>query len=394
MIGWLDASAGASGDMLLGALVDAGVPLTVITDAVDALGLGIRLEVSRVERGGLGATYVDVITRDDQVSRSWRDVQQLVEGTAYAVFERLAEAEARIHGVPVEDVHFHEVGAHDALADVVGATAGFAHLALTALHCSTVSLGSGTSRGAHGPLPVPVPAVLALLAGAPVQAGVAPYEMTTPTGAALLATLVTGWGPLPGMRPTATGHGAGTRDPQEVANILRLTVGEPLDAAAPAPVQTLLETNVDDLDPRLWPQVLDRLLAAGASDAWLTPILMKKGRPAHTLSVLCAAPDAERLRHQVFLETSTLGLRQVSVGKHALERTESTVHVDGQPIRVKTAWLEGRAVNANPEWEDVAAAAAQLGRPAKQVLEEARRQTGAMNPTAPAESDSGMPTTS
>ena len=391
MIGWIDAQAGASGDMLLGALVDAGVPLSVITGAVDALGLDIRFEVARVERGGLAATYVDVLTRDDQVSRSWRDVQQLVSGTAHDVFAGLARAESRIHGVPVEDVHFHEVGAHDALADVVGAVAGFAHLGLSALHCSTVSLGSGTTRGAHGPLPVPAPAVLALLAGAPVQGGLAPYEMTTPTGAALLATLVTDWGPLPPMRPTTTGHGAGTRDPKEVANVLRLTLGEPVEEGAAA---VLLEANVDDLDPRLWPQVLEQLLAAGASDAWLTPILMKKGRPAHTLSVLCATGDADRLRHQVFLETSTIGLRQTSLAKHALDRTESTVHVDGQPVRVKTAWLDGRPVNANPEWADVAAAAEALGRPAKQVLEQARGQTVAKNPTAPAASDSGTPTTS
>jgi uncharacterized protein (TIGR00299 family) protein len=391
VIGWLDGQAGASGDMLLGALVDAGVPLEVLTDAVGALGLDIRFEVSKVQRGGIAATYVDVLTRDDQVSRSWRDVQRLVSGTAHAVFERLAQAEAVIHGVAVEDVHFHEVGAHDALADVVGAVAGFEHLCLTALHCSTVSLGSGTARGAHGPLPVPVPAVLALLEHVPVQAGLSPYEMTTPTGAALLATLVTDWGPLPPMRPVTTGHGAGTRDPQEVANVLRLTVGEPL---ATSGTGVMLETNVDDLDPRLWPRVLEQLLAAGASDAWLTPIIMKKGRPAHTLSVLCADSDAEALLRTVFQETSTLGVRQTSVGKHALERTESTVYVDGQPIRVKTAWLDGRPVNANPEWADVLAAATALDRPAKQVLEQARRQTGATNPSAPAPSDSGMPTTS
>jgi uncharacterized protein (DUF111 family) len=192
------------------------------------------------------------------------------------------------------------------------------------------------------------------------------------------------------MRPTATGHGAGTRDPEQVANVLRLTVGEPLASAGTA---ALLSTNVDDLDPRLWPHVLERLLAAGASDAWLTPILMKKGRPAHTLSVLCEVRDAEALRQLVFTETSTLGLRQTSVDKHALERTESTVQVDGQPVRVKTGWLSGRAVTSNPEWADVVAAAAALGRPAKQVLEQAR-QSAAMNPTAPAESDSGMPTTS
>ena len=395
MIGWIDAQAGASGDMLLGALVDAGVPLEVITGAVDALGLGIRLEASTVERGGIGATYVDVLSDDDQVSRSWREVQQLVSGRAHDVFLLLAQAEAAIHRVPVEDVHFHEVGAHDALADVVGVTAGFAHLALTEglteLHCGTVSLGSGTTRGAHGPLPVPAPAVLRLLQGAPVQAGLAPQEMTTPTGAALLAALVTHWGPLPPMRPTRTGCGAGTRDPKEVANVLRLALGEPAGEAASA---VLLETNVDDLDPRLWPHVLEQLMAEGASDAWLTPILMKKGRPAHTLSVLCAAGDVDRLRGRVFRETSTIGIRQSAVAKHALERTESTVHVEGQPIRVKTALLEGVAVNANPEWVDVVAAAQALGLPAKQVLELARRQTDARNATAPAASDSGMPTTS
>ncbi|MCU1603108.1 MAG: uncharacterized protein JWO22_3817 [Frankiales bacterium] len=389
MIGWVDAQAGASGDMLLGALVDAGVPLEVITDAVDALGLGIRLEASQVERGGIGATYIDVISHDDQVSRTWADVQQIVSGTAHDVFERLAVAEAAIHRVPVEDVHFHEVGAHDALADVVGVTAGFAHLGLTALHCTPVSLGSGTTRGAHGPLPVPVPAVLRLLEGVPVQAGLAPYEMTTPTGAALLATLVTSWGALPAMRPVRTGCGAGTRDPLEVANVVRLTLGEPAEEAGTA---VLLETNVDDLDPRLWPHVIEQLMADGASDAWLTPILMKKGRPAHTLSVLCRAEDADRLRSKVFRETSTIGVRQSLVAKHALERTEVGVHVDGHGIRVKTAWLEGVPVNANPEWVDVVAASEALGRPAKQVLAEA--QTAARNATAPAPSDSGMPTTS
>ena len=376
MIGWLDCTAGVSGDMLLGALVDAGVPLAVLASAVEALDLGIRLEAQQVERGGLGATHVSVVApvavADDPPTRTWADIRGLVTGRAHDVFTRLAEAEARIHRVPVDDVHFHEVGAHDALADVVGVTAGFAHLGLTALHCSTVSLGSGATRGAHGPLPVPAPAVLALLEGAPVAAGPGAYEMATPTGAALLATLVTDWGSLPALRPSATGYGAGTRDPQEVANVVRLVLGEPLGEQADA---VLLEANVDDLDPRLWPHVLQQLLDGGAQDAWLTPILMKKGRPAHTLSVLCGAADADRLRARVFQETSTLGLRQTTVGKHALERTESTVDVDGQPVRVKTAWLAGRPVNVNPEWADVAAAAAALGRPAKLVLEQARRPT-------------------
>jgi uncharacterized protein (TIGR00299 family) protein len=370
VIGWLDAQAGASGDMLLGALVDAGVPLAVLQGAVDQLGLGIALQAGTVTRAGLGATKVDVHAPTDTVSRTWADVRALLQeltapAAALEVFARLAAAEAAVHRVPVNEVHFHEVGAHDALADVVGVTAGFAHLGLTALHCSPVALGSGTARGAHGPVPVPAPAVLALLQGKPVQAGGSPQESTTPTGAALLAGLVTDWGLLPAMTVDRVGSGAGARDPAEVANVLRLVVGTAAQQPAAA---VLLETNVDDLDPRLWPQVLSALLAAGASDAWLTPILMKKGRPAHTLAVLCSAPVAPAVRAVVFRETSTIGLRESRVGKHALDRTESTVEVDGQPVRVKTAWLDGQPVNSSPEWDDVVAAATALGRPAKQVL--------------------------
>ena len=393
MIGWLDAQAGASGDMLLGALVDVGVPLEVLQDAVSALDLGITLTATATTRASLGATKVDVVAPVSTASaagRTWADVRALLsDPTALAVFERLANAEGAVHRVPPEQVHFHEVGALDALADVVGAVAGFGHLGLTELHCSTVALGSGTTRGAHGPLPVPAPAVLALLAGAPVQAGPSPYEATTPTGAALLATLVTDWGPLPPMTVGRTGLGAGSRDPDEVANVLRLVLGDPLQSKRSA---VLLEANVDDLDPRLWPQVLSQLLDSGASDAWLTPILMKKGRPAHTLSVLCPKELVETLRTVVFRETSTIGLRATTVDKHALERAESVVEVAGHRIRVKTAWLDGAVLHRNPEWEDVLLAARALGRPAKDVLAEAQISTRkASAPTPPA---SGMPTTS
>lgn len=370
MIGWIDAQAGASGDMLLGALVDAGVPLRVLQEAVDELELGIELSEQPTIRSGLGAIKLDVHTEEDGTSRTWADVRALLhDATSLEVFRRLAEAEAAIHRVPIDEVHFHEVGALDALADVVATVAGFEHLGLTELHCSTVALGSGTTQGAHGPLPVPAPAVLALLAGKPVHAGLSPHESTTPTGAALLATLVTHWGPLPGLSITRTGVGAGSRDLADVANVLRIVLGDPLSSSGSA---LLLETNVDDLDPRLWPRVIAQLLAAGASDAWLTPILMKKGRPAHTLSVLCAAADGPALQAVVFRETSTIGLRESTVGKRVLERSETTVTVGGQSIRVKTAVLDGKIVNRNPEWDDVVAAASVLGRPAKDVLAEAQ----------------------
>ena len=378
MIGWIDARAGVSGDMLLGTLVDCGVPLAALQTAVDGLGLGITLTSATCERGGIGATKVDVRTDDNPPIRHLPEIQRLLEqveepvrSTANAIFRRLAEAESRVHRIPVERVHFHEVGALDTLGDIVGAAAGFHELGLEALHCSPVSAGSGTTRGAHGPLPVPVPAVLELLVGMPVAAGPLAMECATPTGAAVLATLVTDWGEMPPVVIRRVGCGAGQRDPNEMANVLRLVVGEPVDQPSGT---VLLETNVDDLDPRVWPYAIDRLLAAGASDAWLTPIVMKKGRPAHTLSVLCPSQRAADLRAVIFRETSTIGIRESAVTKkHSLARSESLVHVGGQPIRIKTARLDGEAVNVNPEWRDVVAAAQALELPAKQVLAEARR---------------------
>ena len=379
MIGWLDCSAGISGDMLLGALLDAGVALQVLQDAVDTIAVEpIELRRQDVTRAGIRACKVDVVVTDSAPTRTWSDVRSLIESAALEeavqrlsldVFARLATAEAAVHGVPVDDVHFHEVGALDAIADVVGAAAGLQSLGLTSLTASTVTVGSGTTRGAHGPLPVPPPAVLALLEGVPVQAGPVPREMTTPTGAAVLATVVSSYGPLPPMSLLRSGSGAGGRDPEELANVLRLVLGEPLDSAPGTAV--VLETNVDDLDPRLWPGVLQALLDAGASDAWLTPILMKKGRPAHTLSVLCGSELAEAVREVVFRETSTLGLRETRVDKHALDRELRAVEVDGRQIRVKLGLRRGEVVNAMPEWDDVAAAAAALGRPAKSVLRDA-----------------------
>ena len=383
MIGWLDCAAGASGDMLLGALVDVGVPLTALQDAVDALGIGVLLYASPVTRAGLGATQVQVqLPERDPVTRTWADVRALlgeaalpaeVRDRALAVFGRLAVAEAAVHRVPAEQVHFHEVGAHDALADIVGVCAGLARLGLTRLLASPVALGSGVSRGAHGPLPIPAPAVLALLTGVPVQTGAAAHEACTPTGAALLAEWVQTWSGLPPLTVHRVGVGAGGRDPAEVANVLRLVLGEPTGSTSDAAGATLsteavVETNVDDLDPRLWPGVLQRLLERGAADAWLTPILMKKGRPAHLLSVLCSPELVPAVQEVIFRETSTLGVRHREVTRTALARSEQIVHVDGQPVRIKSGLWAGRVLTAQPEWSDVAAAAEALGLPAKQVL--------------------------
>ncbi|MFL6129593.1 MAG: nickel pincer cofactor biosynthesis protein LarC [Mycobacteriales bacterium] len=378
MIGWLDCAAGASGDMLLGVLVDAGVPAGTLRAAVDAIGVEpVELSVSTVQRHGIGATAVEVRVPDTAGTRTWADVRGLVEAaglpdpvraTALDAFARLARAEAAVHRTSPDEVHFHEVGALDAIADVVGVAAGLHALGLDRLVAGPVTVGSGgTARSAHGVVPVPAPAVLGLLAeaGAPIRGGPAPYEMCTPTGAALLAASVTEWGPLPPMTPVRTGAGAGGRELAELPNLLRLVLGEPTPAAGSAVV---LETNVDDLDPRVWPDVLERLLAAGASDAWLTPILMKKGRPAHTLHVLCGPGEVDVVRTEMFVGTSTLGVRELTVGKTALDRAAGEVEVGGRRIRTKLARLAGRVVNVSVEYEDVRAAADALGLPVKEVL--------------------------
>lgn len=379
MIGWLDLTAGASGDMLLGALVDAGAALDTMQEAVDAIGVEpILLSVSTTTRQGLAATKVDVKAPRSTVTRTWANIRTQLENASVAegvrrsaldAFERLASAEAEVHRTTPEQVHFHEVGGLDAIADVVGVCAGLHSLGLTELFAGPVSLGSGMSRGEHGFIPIPGPAVLQMLSevNAPVWSGPAPYEMCTPTGAALLATTVTRWQEMPQMRVRTVGHGAGSRDIDEVANIVRLVLGDPV-GQADSGTAVLLESNVDDMDSRLWPDVLTALLAAGAADAWLTPILMKKGRPAYTLHALCSPVAEADVRKQIFARTSTIGLRRIPVGKYALDREQASIRVQGEQIGVKLARDDGRVVNVSVEFDDVARAAATLDLPVKEVL--------------------------
>lgn len=385
---WVDASAGASGDMLLGALVGAGVPLDLVRDAVDAVAPEpVTLRAEPVRRGGLAATRVHVEVADSSVHRTWHHVRELlshgtldpiVRDLALATFERLARAEAAVHGVAPEEIHFHEVGALDAIADVVGVCAGFAHLGADQVVVSPVAVGSGTIEAAHGTLPVPPPAVAELLRGVPTQAGPGTGELCTPTGAALLTTLATAYGPQPAMTVETIGVGAGGRDPQGHANVVRIFRGLESRSPAAGTGPLLLECNIDDLDPRVWPAVIAALLEAGAADAWLTPILMKKGRPAHTLSALVDTGAAAAVRTAIFRHTTTIGLREQPVAKHALEREMVAVEIDGARIAVKLARHEGVVVNAQPEYDDVARAAAQLGRPVNDVLTEAQAHSRAL----------------
>ena len=380
-IGWIDGTAGASGDMLLGALVDAGVALDAMQRRIDRLGLDISLRAEPVVRGGLGATKVHVDVAETDTVRHLPQIVELLASLddatrrrSVAVFERLAAAEAAVHRTSIDEVHFHEVGALDSIADVVGVCAGFVELGLDAVHCSTLSLGSGTTRGAHGPIPVPAPAVLAVLAGiGRVASGPAPYESTTPTGAALLAEWVDEWGPLPPMTSQAVGMGAGTTDTDAVANVCRLVLGNPVASSA-GMIQ--IDANVDDLDPRVWPSAIEAVLASGAVDAWVTPIVMKKGRPAHTFSALCSGSAAEAVRSTIFRETTTIGVREYAVDREVLERVESRIDLDGHEIRVKTASRNGEVVNRSVEWDDVVSVARRTGRPPNDVLADATDRLG------------------
>jgi pyridinium-3,5-bisthiocarboxylic acid mononucleotide nickel chelatase len=382
VIGWVDASSGASGDMLLGALIGAGVPLDVVAGAVDAVAPEhVVLRAETVSRNGFAATRCHVDVADSSTHRSWRDVEALLDDADLAdavrerarrTFERLAVAEAAVHGTAPADVHFHEVGALDAIADVVGVCAGLEHLGLEQLVVSAVAVGSGRIRGAHGEMPVPPPAVAELLRGVPTYAGPVEMELCTPTGAALLVANATGFGGQPAMAVEQIGVGAGGRDPRGHANVVRLFVGTSTGSTrGTGGTPMLIETNVDDLDPRVWPSVISSLLAAGASDAWLTPILMKKGRPAHTLSVLVGSDRADAVRTVIFRQTSTIGVREIGIGKTALDREMRVVEVGGSPVHVKLALHHGELVNAQPEYEDVARVAAETGRPIKDVLAEA-----------------------
>jgi uncharacterized protein (TIGR00299 family) protein len=383
---WVDASAGVAGDMLLGALLDAGADLDSVCRAVEAvLPQTVRLVTSRVQRAGLAALKVDVETRhDEHPHRAWSDlrdtlstaeVSDRVRRDALAVFGRLANAEGAVHGIPALEVQFHEVGAWDSVADIVGVCAALADLDVGSVRVSPIALGSGSVRAAHGRLPVPTPAVLRMVSDWQVLAG-GDGELATPTGVALLTALATDQGPLSAMRVLTSGVGAGTRDPDDHANVVRVVLGEVTTSsaagAAPDATMVVLETNVDDLDPRVWPTVLAALLDAGAADAWLTPILMKKGRPAHTLSVLSPPDLRERLRDMVFGLTSTLGIREHEVCRPALDRSWVPLDVRGHRVRVKVGARAGVIVNAAPEFDDVVAAAGNLDVPVLDLLDQAR----------------------
>jgi uncharacterized protein (TIGR00299 family) protein len=366
---WIDASAGVAGDMLLGALIDAGANLAVVQEAVDAvIADSVRLALTPVTRAGQHASQisVEVIAHDVPV-RAWRAIKDIIakadlaapiRDRALATFGRLAEAEVRVHELPPEEVHFHEVGALDSIADIVGVAAALHSLEIDSISASAVAVGSGRVRGTHGDMGVPVPAVVELAAGWKIFAG-GSGELTTPTGMALVSALAERCEDLPLLTLQASGAGAGTRDTPGRPNLTRVLIGErvtrPDDNLSEADV--LIEANVDDLDPRLWPGVLTSLIRAGAADAWLVPIIMKKGRLAHTVSVLARPDQAADLRYLLLALTSTIGVRETRVRKTALPRGWVDLIIAGSCISIKVAHHHGTIWQVTPEFDDLERAA-------------------------------------
>ena len=372
-VAYLDAFSGVSGDMTVGALLDLGVPLEAVRDAVATLGLAdVAVSSERVARGGIAATKFHVrvhgVHPDGPEAharagahghRPYRDIRALLAASALAppvreralaIFARLAAAEAEAHAVDVEAVELHEVGALDAIVDVVGAALGITHLGVEAVYASVLPLGSGLVSTAHGPLPVPGPAVLALARGRAVRLGDGAGELVTPTGAAIVAALAE-VGPVPELAVRAVGYGAGDRVLADRPNLLRIVLGD-VTAGAGSEEIVVLEATVDDTSPELWEHVLERLLEAGAKDAFLEPVVMKKSRPGVTLRVLAAPTDRERLASVIFAETTTIGLRWAPWRRVVLARETRTVETEYGAVAVKVAHAPDGSRNLAPEFED------------------------------------------
>jgi pyridinium-3,5-bisthiocarboxylic acid mononucleotide nickel chelatase len=380
-LAYFDCPSGASGDMILGALVDAGAPFEALTRELAGLGVdGYRLERHEVIKAGFRATKVDVALGPHEAGhRGLREILDILEGSRLAptvqdmasrVFHRLAEAEARVHGTTPDRVHFHDVGAVDAIVDVTGACIGLHLLGVDAVHVGALPVGGGFVQGPHGRMPVPGPATAELLKGFPaVDTGIR-RELVTPTGAAILTTLAAGAGAMPAMRVTAVGYGAGTMD-LETPNVLRLFLGE---AAVSAPTETIVqvETTVDDMSPQLYEPLLERLLEGGALDVWLTPVIMKRSRPGVVLTALCEPGRVADLSRLLFEESSTIGVRWTAYQRSRLEREMVRLDTAYGPVTFKVSRLEGRVVTVTPEFEEVRRIARDKRLPVREVLDQVR----------------------
>ena len=383
-IAYFDCFSGISGDMALGALVDAGASLSEIERELRKLKLdGWNISVEKVRRGAIFATHVKVEASEGHHHRGLSAILKMIDEAglapraaqrAKAIFTRLGEAEARVHQAPIEKVHFHEVGAVDSIVDIVGAAIGFELLGLDEFACSAMDVGGGQVKTAHGLLPVPAPATAELLRGAPAYSSGIQRELVTPTGAAIATTLSARYAEIPAMTLRAIGYGAGTADNAEKPNVLRLLIGENTASEKGehwgAPV-TVIEMNVDDMSPQIYGYFAERALTAGALDVFSTPAQMKKNRPGLLVTLLSEAENASRLIDLAFRETTTIGVRTHEVRRKTLEREIVTVETAFGEVRMKLARMNGSVVNATPEYEDCQRIAAERKAPLKRVIAEA-----------------------
>ena len=381
-LAYFDCFSGISGDMILGALVDAGVGIDVLRGELEKLNLpGYEITALKVMRSGIASTKVHVcLAESEQPVRHLADIKKIIQSSSLspavkerslAIFGRLAEAEAKVHGTDPEKVHFHEVGAVDAIVDIVGSVIGLELLGIKEIHASPVNLGSGTITTAHGTLPVPAPATVELLKGVPAYGSSISFELTTPTGSVILTTVSSSFGPMPNMKLLKTAYGAGGRDIPGQPNVLRLLIGE-ASTHYEADTSLVIETNIDDMNPQVYDYVIEKLMQQGAQDVYLTPIIMKKGRPAILLSVLTDKAKRDAVLDTIFRETTSIGVRIREVGRMKLVREIKEVVTRFGKIRIKVSKLSDETLTATPEYEDCRKIAEEQQAPLKKVIEEAK----------------------
>ena len=381
-VAYLDCASGISGDMTLGALIDAGADLATIQAGIASLGLpGVRLTASEVKKKGFRATHVTVSHEPEHKHRHLHHVTAMIDASALTVrqkelatriFTRLAQAEAKVHGTTIQRVHFHEVGAVDSIADIVGSAIGWDLLGVERIIASAVPTGCGFIEIAHGRCSLPAPAVGELLRGVPLAESNVPFELTTPTGAAILAALADGFGPVPSMTVDRIGYGAGSRDLEEQANLLRLLVGE-TTSSIPSDRVTVLDTNLDDTSGEIVGHAIACLWSAGALDVYTTAIAMKKNRPGILLSVICRTADADRLEEILFRETSTLGVRRAEMARRTLPRQPHSVTTTWGPVDGVLAWVDDATPRFSPEFESCRRLAEEKNLPLVEIYEAARQ---------------------
>ncbi|MGC8906822.1 MAG: nickel pincer cofactor biosynthesis protein LarC [Desulfomonilaceae bacterium] len=386
-IAYFDCFAGASGDMILGALIDAGLDPIVLKRELATLPLDhYDITTTTVERRGIKGTKVTISTTQSHHCHPHRnifDIQDIITRSGLApqvkeqsidVFSRLAEAEASVHGIPIDQVHFHEVGAIDAIIDVVGAVAAIKALDIQGIFCSPLHVGSGTVQCDHGALPVPAPATTELIKGKPVYSTGVEGELLTPTGAAILTTLAAGFGPLPAMKLQAVGYGAGTRD-LPIPNLLRVLLGEPLESHSltEADRVAVIETNIDDMNPQIYDYVIEGLFQRGALDVFLTPVHMKKNRPGALVTVICQPEHVHSMSEWLMRETTTIGTRWRLENRVKASRSIAKIHTRLGEVRIKIIRTGSQSPQVSPEYDDCRAIASRTGLPLKEVLEEVRK---------------------